>query len=115
MVAKSSFECFTTKRVYKIRRSTSRVSKNGIYIAFCLNCLKQGLKSTVDWKPKVQSYKFFIKEVQSCSIVNNFIDVFSDTDDPSKDITFGIIDQLNNTSNLSPYMIDGLLLQKERF
>ena len=38
VVAKSSFECFTTKRIYKVTRSTSRVSKNVIYIAFCLNC-----------------------------------------------------------------------------
>ena len=56
----------------------SCVSKNVIYVAFCLNCLKQGLGYTVDWKPKVQSYKSHIKEeAQSCSIVNNFIDVFS--------------------------------------
>ena len=75
---------FRYKRVYKIRRSTSCVSKNGIYIAFCLNCLKQGLRSTVDWKPKVRSYKSHIKEIQSCSTVNNFIDVFSYTDDPQK-------------------------------
>ena len=43
VVAKSSFECFATKRVYKVRRSTSYVSKNVIYVAFCLNCLKQGV------------------------------------------------------------------------
>ena len=40
VVAKSSFECFATKRIYKVRWSTSCVSKNVIYIAFCLNCLK---------------------------------------------------------------------------
>ena len=34
VVAKSSFECFATKRIYKVRRSTSCVSKNVIYIAF---------------------------------------------------------------------------------
>ena len=50
-VAKSSFECFATKRIYKVRWSTSCVSKNVIYNAFCLNCLKQGVRSTVDWKP----------------------------------------------------------------
>ena len=48
VVAKSSFECFATKRVCKVRRSTSCVSKNIIYIAFCLNCLKQEVGSTVD-------------------------------------------------------------------
>ena len=48
VVVKSSFECFATKRVYKVRRSTSCVSKNVIYVAFCLNCLKQRVRSTVD-------------------------------------------------------------------
>ena len=48
VVAKRSFECLPTKRVYKVRRSTSCVSKNVLYIAFCLNCLIQGVRSTVD-------------------------------------------------------------------
>ena len=116
VVAKSSFECFATKRVYKVRRSTSCVLKNVIYIAFCLNCLKPGVGSTVDWKPRLRNYKSHIKKkVRSCSIVNHFIDVCSDTDDPSRNIRFIIIDQLNNTNSFSPDEIDDLLLQKERF
>ena len=116
VVAKSSFECFATKRIHKVRRSTSCVSKNVIYIAFCLNCLKQGVGSTVDWEPRSRNYKSHIKkEVRSCSIVNQFIVVCSDTDDPSRNIRFIIIDQLNNTHSLSPYEIDDILLQKERF
>ena len=67
VVPKSSFECFATKRVYKVRRSTSCVSKNVIYIAFCLNCLKQGVGSTVDWKPRLQNYKSHIKK--KCHLV----------------------------------------------
>ena len=59
VVAKSSFECFATKRIYKVRRSTSCVSKNVIYIAFCLNCLKQGV---IDWKHRLRNYKFHIKK-----------------------------------------------------
>ena len=51
----------------------------------------------------------------SCSFVNHFIDVCSDTDDPSRNIRFIIIDQLNNTDSLSPDEIDDLLSQKERF
>ena len=43
------------------------------------------------------------------------IDVCSDTDDPSRNIRFIIIDQLNNTNSLSPDDIDDLFLQKERF
>ena len=85
VVTKSSFECFPTERVSKVRWSPSCVSKNVIYIAFCLNCLKQGVRSTVDWKPRLQNYKSHImKNVQSCSIVNHFIDVCSDTDHPSR-------------------------------
>ena len=53
--------------------------------------------------------------MRSSSIVNHFIDICSDTDDPSKNIRFIIIDQLNNTNSLSPDDIDDLLLQKERF
>ena len=49
--------------------------------------------------------------MRSCSIVNHFIDICRDTDDPSGNI----IDQLNNTNSLSPDDIDDLLLQKERF
>ena len=98
VVAKSSFGCFATERTYKFRRSTSCLSKNVIYIAFCLNCLKKGVRSTVDWKPRLRNYKFHIKKkVQSCSIVNHFIDVCRDKDDPSRNIRFVIIDQLNNT------------------
>ena len=116
VVTKSSLECFTRKRVYKVRRSISCISKDIIYIAFCLNCLKQGVGSTVDWKPRLRNYKFHIKKkVWSCSIVNHFIGVCSDTDDPSGNIRSIIIDQLNNTNSLSSDEIDDLLLQKERF
>ena len=54
--------------------------------------------------------------MRSCSIVDHFIDVCSDTDDPSKNIRLIIIDQVNNTNSykkkdfgiqgLSPYIKD---------
>ena len=53
--------------------------------------------------------------MRSCSIVNHFIDVCSDTDDSSRYITFIIIDQLNNTNSVPPDEIEDLLLQTERF
>ena len=116
MVAKNGFECLATKRIYIFRRYTSCVSKNVIHIAFCLNCLKQGVGSTVYWKPRLRNYKSHIKKkVRSCSIVNHFICVCSDTDDASRNIRFIIIDQLNNTNHLFGEDIDDLLLQKERF
>ena len=116
VVTKSSFECFSTKRIYKVIQSTSYVSKNVIYITFYLNSLKQGVESTVDRKLRLRNYKSHIKKkVQSCSIVNHIIDDCSDTDDPSVNVRLIIIDQLNYTNSLSPNEIDNLLLQKERF
>ena len=55
VVTKSSFECFTTKIIYKFRRSTSCVSNNAIYIAFCLSCLKRGVGSIVDCNPGLRN------------------------------------------------------------
>ena len=40
--------------------TTSCFSKNIIYIQFCLSCLKQGVTSTVDWKPRLRNYKSHI-------------------------------------------------------
>ena len=43
-------------------------------------CLKQGVGSTFDWKPRLRNNKSHIKKkMRSCSIVNHFIDVCSDT------------------------------------
>ena len=81
-----------------------------------LNCLKQGVGSTVDWKPMLWNYKFHTnKKVRSYSIVNHFMDVSSGTDDTSINIRFTIIDQLNNTDSLSSDDLDDLLLQKEKY
>ena len=94
VVAKSSSKCLATKRVYTVRQSTSCVSKTAIFIAFCSDCLKQGVRVTVDGKPRLPNYKFHInKKVQPCSIVSYCIDVCSDTDDPSRNFRFIVIDQ----------------------
>ena len=85
IVSKSRFECFTTKRICKIRQSVLCVCKNVIYIAFCLSYSKQGVGSTVDWKTRLRNYKSHIKKkLRSCSLANYFLDVCSDTEDPSK-------------------------------
>ena len=41
--------------------------KNVLYIVFCLNCLIQGVRSTVDWKPRLQNYKSHINK--KCDLV----------------------------------------------
>ena len=116
VLAKCSFECFTTKGTYKVTRSTSCVSKNVIYITFCLNCWEQEVVSTVDWKLRLWNEKPHVKKkVWSFSIINHFADVCSETDDPSINIRLIIIDLLNNTNSFFPDDIDNLLLQKEKF
>ena len=55
------------------------------------------------------------KKVAPCIIVNHLIDVSSDTVDPSRNIRFIIIDQLNNTNSLCSNEIDDLLSQKRDF
>ena len=52
------------------------------------------------------------EKVQPCSIVNHFVYVFSDTDDPSKNFKFINNDQLNNNNRHSLDETDNLLLQK---
>ena len=107
---------WSQKVVLNVLQQKEFTKLDGLPHAFCLNCLKQGVGSTVDWKTRLQSYKSHLKKkVQSCSIVNHFIDVCSDTDDPSGNIRSIIIDQLNNTNSLSSDEIDDLLLQKEKF
>ena len=88
------------------------------YNLYCIlfKLFKTRSQSTVDSKPKLQNYKSHIKKkVRSCRIVNHFIDVCSDTDDPSRNVRFIIIDQLSNTNSLSSDKIDDLLLQKKYF
>ena len=53
--------------------------------------------------------------MRPCSIVKHLIDVCSDIDDPSRNISFIIIDQVSNTNSLSPDEIEDLLLEKGRF
>ena len=102
---------FCYKKNLKVRWPTSCVSKNVIYIAFCLNCLKQRVGSAVDWKPRLRNYKSHIKKksaiLQHCY---HFIEVCNDTDDLPRSIRFIIIDQLNNTNSLSLDEIDDVLL-----
>ena len=85
-------------------------------MAYCKNCKKQGVGSTIKWKPRLSNYKSHIKKkIQSCHIVKHFINVCSSEEEPCKYLGFIILDVVNNTSNLSLNEIDELLLQKEKF
>ena len=60
-------------------------------------CKKQGVGSTISWKPRLRNYKSQIKNnVCSCRIVTHFIDECSDEEIPFKYLAFVIIDEVNN-------------------
>ena len=70
----TAIKCFATETIFKIRRDSSCQMKNVIYIAYFLNCQKQGVSSTVSWKPRLRNHKLHIKNnVKSCKIIRHFI------------------------------------------
>ena len=80
-----------------------------IYVEYCLNCQKQGVGSTVSWKPQLRNYKSHIKNnVKSCKIVRHFKEECKGL----SNLRFIIVDILNNVIHLSSDDIDDLLLQK---
>ena len=116
VVETNEIKCFATGRKFKIRRDSSCSSNNVIYMAYCKKCQKQGVNSTIKWKPRLANYKSHIKKgIPSCEIVKHFLNDCKDSEEPSKNLGFIIIDVLNNTENLSLSEIDDLLLEKERF
>ena len=85
-------------------------------MAYCKKCKKQGVGSTISWKPKLSNYKSHIKKnVRSCKIATQFIDESCDKEIPFKYLAFVIIDVIKNTSDLTRIQIDDLLLEKEKF
>ena len=55
-------ECNASGRKYKIKRDTSSNSKNVIYVAYCIKCMKQGVGSTTSWKPCSSNCKSHVKK-----------------------------------------------------
>ena len=103
-----------TGRKYYIRRDSTCSTPNVVYMAFCKKCKKQGLGSTISWKPRLGNYNSHIKKnVHSCKIATHFIDECCDDEIPFKYLAFVIIDVVNNTSGLTRNPIEDLLLQKE--
>lgn len=108
--------CTATGKSFLIRRDFNCDSKHVIYCAICTKCRKQGVGSTVYWKPRLRNYKSHIKKhLRTCGIARHFIDECVDDSDPCSHLLFVIIDGLNNTDNLTTEEIDDLLLQKEKF
>ena len=60
VVETAAIKCFATGIIFEIRRDSSCQTKNVIYVAYCLNCQKQCVGSTVCWKPRLKNYKSHI-------------------------------------------------------
>ena len=112
VIASSTLKCFATNKVYKIKRHLTCETRNVIYVAFCVKCQKQGVGSTVEWKPRMRNYKSHInKDRKTCRIAKHFIDVHKGWEN----LRFFLVDCLNNVNGLNSDQIDDLLLEKEKF
>ena len=103
-----------TGRKFKIHRNSTCSTENVIYVAYCVTCGKQGVGSTVAWKPRLANYKSHIKKNKpTCRIAKHFIDECKN--ESLTNLRFVIVDTVNNVENLSQAQIDHLLLEKEKF
>ena len=63
----TAIKCFATGGIFKIRRDSSCQMENVIYVAFCLNCQKQG-----DWR-LLDKVSFYTNKIlisfDSCSFI----------------------------------------------
>ena len=85
-----------------------------IYVAYCDTCGKQGVGSTVCWKPRLSNYKCHIKKAKpTCRIVQHFLDVCKDV--TLSNLKFILVDCVNNADDISKNEIETLLLKKEQF
>ena len=101
-----------TGRKFGILRDSTCSTRNVIYVAYCINCGKQGVGSTVAWKSRLANYKSHIKKkVPSCCIVKHFLERCTDI----KYLRFIIVDVVNNINLLSQTKVDELLLTTEMF
>ena len=114
VISTQSITSFATGRKFSICRDSTCTTKNVVYVAICQTCGKQGVGSTVAWKPRLANYKSHVKnELKTCKIARHFIE---DCPDPTlRNFKFVIVDVVNNTEKLSKEDVDSLLLEKEKF
>ena len=104
-----------TGKVFKVRKSMNCNTPNVIYVAECKKCKKQGVGSTINWKPRLRNYKsHIIKRHLTCRIVKHFIEDCPNEENPITNLRFHIIDTVDNTSGYSLEKVDELLLEKEK-
>ena len=112
----SSFKCNATGKIFKIRKSITCSTDNVIYLCYCMKCKKQGVGSTMKWKPRLANYKSHVKNnVKSCSIVKHFQETCRDDSDPFKYMRFIILDYVDNIHLISNDELENILLEKEKF
>ena len=110
-----NIKSFATGKTFRIRKNMDCDTPNVIYVAECIKCKKQGVGSTVKWKPRLSNYKGHIKAKKAtCNIVKHFIENCHDNDNPVRYIRFHIIDCVDNVEGQNQEFIDNLLLQKEK-
>ena len=114
VIETTNIKSHATGRRFSIRRETTCKSENVVYVACCQTCGKQGVGSTVSWKPRLANYKSHIKkDIKTCMVVRHFIE---DCPDPTlSNLKFVIVDAINNIEGLSKKEIDSMLLEKEKF
>ena len=112
----TKIKAFATGRTFEIRKEMNCETPNVIYMVECLKCGKQGVGSTVKWKPRLSNYKSHIKNKRNtCRTVKHFIEDCRDNANPCGHIKFHILDCLDNVGDLSIEAVDALLLEKEKF
>ena len=112
----SSVTSFATGKIFFVRPKLNCNSKYVVYCAVCSKCKKQGVGSTVDWKPRLRNYKSHVKKkLLTCGIVKHFVEDCVDTSDPCGHIQFILVDCVTNADNLSSEALEDLLLAKEKF
>ena len=105
-----------TGQVFKIRRDFTCETKDVVYVSMCKKCNFQGVGSTTKWKPRLGNYKSHVrKRIHSCGVATHFIDCCFDRENPTRYMSFVIVDCLNNSQNMSFEEREEALLQKEKF
>ena len=111
----SKVKVFATGRTFQIRKNMDCETPNVVYATECLKCGKQGVGSTIKWKPRLSNYKSHIKNNRkTCRIVKHFMDECRDNNVPHKFLKFHILDCLDNVEGYSSDEIDEMLLEKEK-
>lgn len=60
------FICHGAGEKFKIRRGSTCTNKNIIYLAYCKQSSKQGVRSSIEWKPRLRNYTSHVQKTKPC-------------------------------------------------